>query len=98
MTQTELQDILEGNLNLIPGEQINPNDPRRWLLIKREMSVPDPSSGNDRWSIDFMLADQSAMPTFVEVKRHDDTRSRREVVAQMSDYAATAITTGPKAI
>lgn len=28
------------------------------------------------------------MPTFVEVKRASDTRSRREVVAQMLDYAA----------
>lgn len=28
------------------------------------------------------------MPTFIEVKRASDTRSRREVVAQMLDYAA----------
>ncbi len=28
------------------------------------------------------------MPTFVEVKRASDTRSRREIVAQMLDYAA----------
>src|SRR5260370_39740228 len=32
--------------------------------------------------------EQDAVPTFVEVKRASDTRSRREVVAQMLDYAA----------
>lgn len=84
----ELQDLLEQNLDLIPGEQIRPDDPRRWLLIKREMPVPDPNSGQDRWSIDFLLGDQDAMPTFVECKRYDDTRSRREVVGQMLEYVA----------
>src|SRR5215472_12440389 len=62
----ELQRVLEKNPDLIPGEQINPDDPRRWLIIKREMPVPDPNSGSDRWSI--LLADQDAMPTFVECK------------------------------
>jgi hypothetical protein len=32
--------------------------------------------------------DQDAIPTFIEVKRATDTRVRREVVAQMLDYAA----------
>lgn len=84
----ELQQALEKNLDLLPGDQIDPEDPRRWLLVKREMPVQDPSSGQDRWSIDYMLLDQSAMPTFVECKRFADTRSRREVVAQMLEYAA----------
>ena len=84
----ELQQILEANADLLPGDQIDPDDPRRWLLIKREMSVPDPTSGADRWSIDFLFADQDAIPTFVECKRFDDTRSRREVVGQMLEYAA----------
>jgi len=85
---TELQALLEKNLDLIPGDQINPDDPRRWLLIKREMPVPDPSTGSDRWSIDFFVVDQDAVPTFVECKRFADTRSRREVVGQMFEYAA----------
>lgn len=84
----ELQAVLENNLDLLPGDQINPDDPRRWLYIAREMPVPDPSTGDNRWSIDFMLADQSAIPTFVEVKRYKDTRSRREVIGQMLEYAA----------
>jgi hypothetical protein len=84
----ELQRILERNPDLLPGDQINPEDPRRWLLIKREMPVPDPGTGTDRWSVDFLFADQDAVPTFVECKRCADTRARREIVGQMLEYAA----------
>ena len=86
--QRELQLILEKNPDLLPGEQINPEDPCRWLQVAREMPVPDPSTGTDRWSIDFFFVDQNAIPTFVECKRFEDTRSRREVVGQMLEYAA----------
>jgi len=86
--EKELQRTLENNLFLLPGEQIRPEDPRRWLLIRREMAVPNPSTGEDHWSIDLFLVDQSGIPTFVECKRFKDTRARREVVAQMLDYAA----------
>jgi len=86
--QRELQDLLANNFNLLPGDQIRPDDPRRWILVKREMPVPDPNNGLDRWSIDFLFADQDAIPTFVECKRFADTRSRREVVGQMLEYAA----------
>jgi hypothetical protein len=84
----ELQRILERNPDLLPGDQIDPDDPRRWLLLKREMPVPDPGTGTDRWSIDFLFADQDAVPTFVECKRCADTRARREIVGQMLEYAA----------
>lgn len=84
----ELQLLLQSNLNLLPGEQIDPDKPRLWLLIKREMPVTDPSTGIPRWSIDFFLADQYGIPTLVECKRCDDSRSRREVVGQMFEYAA----------
>jgi hypothetical protein len=86
--ELELQRILEKNPDLLPGDQINPEDPRRWLQIAREMPVPNPSTGTDQWSIDFFFVDQSAMPTFIECKRFEDTRSRREVVGQMLEYAA----------
>lgn len=86
--ERELQRVLELNPDLLPGDQIDPENPRRWLLLKREMGVPDPGTGVDRWSVDFLFADQDAVPTFVECKRFDDTRSRREVVGQMLEYAA----------
>jgi hypothetical protein len=84
----ELQNILEHNYDLLPGDQIDPDAPCRWMLIKREMPVPDAAGGAGRWSLDFFFVDQSAMPTFVECKRFNDTRSRREVVGQVLEYAA----------
>jgi hypothetical protein len=44
--------------------------------------------GGNLWSLDHLFLDQDGIPTFVECKRSQDTRSRREVVAQMLDYAA----------
>lgn len=84
----ELQSLLEKNHDLLAGNQINPESPVRWLLIKREMPVPDPESAENRWNIDFLFADNLAIPTFVECKRFLDTRSRREVVGQMMEYVA----------
>src|ERR1039458_5161499 len=86
----ELQTILKNNFNLLPGDKIAPDVPCRWLLIKREMPVPDPSTCTDRWSFDFFFVDQNATPTFVECKRYLDTRARREVVGQVLEYAANA--------
>ena len=89
--EKELQDLLENNFDLLAGDQINPEEPRSWLLIKKEMPVPDPVSGTGgRWSIDFFFVDHTGRPTFVECKRYQDTRSRREVVGQMMEYAANA--------
>src|SRR6266576_2895770 len=86
--EADLQELLADNIDLLPGIQINQDSPRRWLLIKREAGVPNREGGAGWWSIDHLAVDQDAVPTFVEVKRASDTRSRREVVAQMLDYAA----------
>ena len=85
-----LQALLEDHPALLAGDQIDATSPRRWLVIKREAGIPDNESSGDRWSVDHLLLDQDAVPTFVEVKRASDTRARREVVAQMLDYAANA--------
>lgn len=58
------------------------------ILIQRELSVSDSKDGGGRWSIDHLYVDDEAVPVLVEVKRASDTRARREVVAQMLDYAA----------
>jgi hypothetical protein len=85
-----LQEILADHPELLGGGQIRPNDPVRWLLVRREAGIADREDGSDRWSVDHLLLDQHAIPTFVEVKRSSDTRIRREVVGQMLDYAANA--------
>src|SRR5688572_918930 len=83
-----IQRLLERYPDLLAGDQINIEMPRRFLLISREVGIPGEAAGDDRWSLDHLFIDQDAVPTFVEVKRSDDTRARREVVAQMLDYAA----------
>lgn len=85
-----LQRLLAKCPDLLPGELITPSDPRRWLLVARELGIPIEEGGSDNFSLDHLLLDQDGIPTFVEVKRASDTRIRREVVAQMLDYAANA--------
>ncbi len=88
--EADLQKRLAEHPDLLGGDQINSEEPRRWLLIDRELGVPGELDGNNRWALDHLFLDQDAIPTFVEVKRATDTRIRREVVAQMLDYAANA--------
>ena len=90
-----LQELLEKYPNLLAGDQIDSNQPRRWLLVAREMGVPGEEEGGNRWSIDHLFLDQDAIPTLVEVKRSEDTRIRREVVGQMLDYAANSVVYWP---
>ncbi|MGH2593977.1 MAG: hypothetical protein ACRDGG_10735, partial [Anaerolineae bacterium] len=40
VTESVLQELLARYPDLLPGDQIDPEDPRRWLLVKREMGVP----------------------------------------------------------
>lgn len=90
-----LQRLLADHPSLLAGEAMNPIMPRRWLLIGRELGVPDEDGGSDRWSIDHLFVDQDGVPTLVEVKRASDPRARREVVAQMLDYAANGVVYWP---
>ena len=89
------EDLLQGMLDkyplLLAGDQINSDSPRQWLSLAREKGVPDSRDGSDRWSVDNLLLDQDGIPTIVEVKRSTDTRLRREVVAQILDYAAYGV-------
>ena len=91
MTEDILQSFLEQYPDLLPGDQIHPENPRRWLLVAREMVIPGDDNEVGRWSLDHLFLDQDGIPTFVECKRSSDTRIRREVVAQMLDYAANGI-------
>jgi hypothetical protein len=83
--EDELQELLGLHPELLPGAQIDPEQPRRFLLIRREAQVAG-------MEIDHLFLDQDAIPTLVEVKRSANVQARREVVAQMLDYAANAAT------
>lgn len=90
-----LQSLLADHPDLLAGEQVNSESPRRWLLVRREAGVPDQQNAGARWAIDHLFLDQDGIPTLVEVKRSRDTRIRREVVGQMLDYAANAVAYWP---
>ena len=85
-----LQRLLATYPSVLAGDQVDRAVPRRWVLVGREVGVPDAAGGGDRWSLDHLFLDQDAIPTLVEVKRRGDTRIRREVVGQLLDYAANA--------
>jgi len=91
LTEDDFQKLLADYPSLISGDQIDKENPRRWLLISREMGVADSLMSGNRWSLDHLFIDQDGIPTLVEVKRSSDTRLRREVIGQILDYAANAV-------
>jgi len=87
-SEADFQGLLARFPELLVGDQIDPEDPRRWVLVKREQAVGLDQADGARWSIDHVFLDQDGIPTLVEIKRQTDSRIRREVVGQMLDYAA----------
>ena len=94
-SESLLQGLLAQYSDLLAGDQINDTEPRRWLFIAREVPVPFEEGATGSLALDHLFLDQDAVPTLVEVKRSTDTRIRREVVAQMLDYAANAVAYWP---
>jgi hypothetical protein len=39
-----------------------------WILVKREMEVPDSDDSSGRWSLDHLFLDRRGVPTLVEVR------------------------------
>jgi hypothetical protein len=91
--EADLQKLLEEHPDLIDGEAVDPDEPRRWILIDREIAIAENEGSPGRWSIDHLFVDQDAILTLVEVKRSSDTRIRREVLGQMFDYVSHAMVT-----
>lgn len=94
-TEALLQELLAEFPNLLAGELVDADEPRRWLLISREVGLADAEESPDRWAVDHLFVDQDGVPTIVEVKRSTDTRIRREVVGQVLEYAANAVSYWP---
>ena len=90
VSEDVLQDIIANYPNLLAGEQIDEKEPRKWLLIQREQVLPY-NNGSKVFYLDHLFLDQDGIPTIVETKRSSDNRLRREVVAQMLDYASNAL-------
>ena len=94
-SEADFQELIAKYPNILAGNQINEDEPRKWLLISREAALPSKENGSDSWSVDHLFLDQDAIPTLVEVKRSNDTRIRREVIGQMLEYAANAVVYWP---
>lgn len=84
-----LQELIAEHPEILAGDDTQHGT---LLLIRREAGVSDHEEGGARWALDHLYVDAAGVPTLVEVKRSSDTRGRREVVAQMLDYAANAAT------
>lgn len=94
-SESVLQALLAKYPDLLAGDQMTLDEPRRWLLIDREVGIPATEDAGDRWSVDHLFIDQDGIPTIVEVKRSSNTQIRREVIGQMLDYAANAVVYWP---
>lgn len=90
--EDDFQRLLSRFPQLLVGDQVNPQNPRRWALVRREVPISTGELGASQWSIDHVFLDQDGIPTLVEIKRQSDSRIRREVVGQMLDYAANCLT------
>jgi len=88
------QRLLETYPELLSGELVNPTNPRRWVLVKREVGISD-GTITARWSLDHLFLDQDGIPTLVEVKRGENDDIRRKVVGQILDYAANVVSHWP---
>jgi hypothetical protein len=85
--EDDFQRLLSRFPELLVGDQINPQNPRRWALVRREHPISTGEIGASQWSVDHVFLDQDG-----EIKRQTDSRIRCEVVGQMLDYAANCLT------
>ena len=90
--EDDLQKLIAEHLELIDGEQVRPDDARRWMLVAREKGIAETPDAGARWSLDHLIIDQDARPTLVEVKLRDNPEIHRKIVGQMLEYAAHAET------
>ena len=83
-----LQNLIASNPQLLLSDQQQEHG--KLFLIQREFPIPDAGNSSNLFALDHLFINQDGVPVFVEVKRSSDTRIRREVVAQMLDYACQA--------
>lgn len=89
-TEDELQLFIAEHPEILATTFSSEAQAAPWLLARRELAiVMEEGDERTRWSLDHLFIDAEAVPTLLEVKRSSDPRARREVVAQMLDYAAS---------
>ncbi len=83
-----VQLALANSPELIPGDQIDPDNPRRWLLV--ESGIDDPETVATK---SLVLLDQTAMPTFVICEEISSGKDHNRSVASMIALATQATVT-----
>ena len=91
--EDDLQELIAKHPELIDGEQVRPDDARRWILVAREKGIAETPDAGARWSLDHLIIDQDARPTLVEAKLRSNSEIHRKIVGQMLEYAAHAAET-----
>lgn len=87
--ELDFQKLIEKYPDLIPGDQIDSGNPRKWLHVGSEVYFPVVGSGYIK--LDHLFLDQDGIPTLVEIKRREDGRLKREVTSQILEYGANLI-------
>lgn len=85
-TEDDLQHIIELNPQLLLPDSSS----QQLYLVKREFQISEDDTGSNSFSLDHLFIRKDGVPVLCEVKRSSDTRIRREVIAQMFDYACRA--------
>lgn len=87
--EADLQKIIKDNPDLL-ARTMEDGTSKKLYLVKQEYSIKELEYGSISYSLDHFMVDEEGIPVLVEVKRSSDTRIKREVVAQMLDYASRA--------
>ena len=77
-SENAIQIALANSPELIPGDQIDPDKPRRWLLVQPGSGDPDTAANQA-----LMMLDQSAIPTFVLCQETTGPDDHRQLIASM---------------
>ena len=85
VSEAQIQELIAKHPEIVTGTD------ERLLLIRREQPIPDSSFGSGRWSLDHLFVTRDAKPVLVEVKQASNTKLRREVIGQLLEYAANAV-------
>ena len=84
-TEDELQKLIADNPSLLLRD--GDRDGARLMLVAREYEMAVSEDSTASYYLDHLMVNQAGVPVLVEAKRSTDTRTKREVVAQMIDYA-----------
>jgi len=65
-----LQDLIAKYPNLLAGDQINKDSPRKWLLVRKEVPLFAEEGSSGTWAIDHLFFRSGCYP--------DDRRSKKK--------------------